>query len=37
MQGRAIFEAAVVVAKEGGKPHAEVMIPLTAKLKEMAY
>src|SRR5271167_4644465 len=37
MQARAIFEAAVVVAKEGGKPHAEVMIPLTATLKEMAH
>src|SRR5207302_11227622 len=30
-------EAAVVVAKEGVKPHAEVMIPLTATLKEMAH
>src|SRR5881275_2539058 len=37
MQARAIFEAAVVVAKEGVKPHAEVMIPLTATLKEMAH
>jgi pyruvate,orthophosphate dikinase len=37
MQSRAIFEAAVAVAKEGGKPHAEVMIPLTATLKEMAH
>src|SRR6202453_480389 len=37
MQSRAIFEAAVAVAKEGGKPHAEVMIPLTATLKEMGY
>ncbi len=36
MQARAIFEAAVAVAKEGGKPHVEVMIPLTATLKEMA-
>jgi len=36
MQARAIFEAAVDVAKEGVKPHAEVMIPLTATLKEMA-
>src|SRR5437763_1695878 len=37
MQARAIFEAAVVVAKEGVKPHAEVMIPLTATLKAMAH
>jgi pyruvate,orthophosphate dikinase len=37
MQARAIFEAAVAVAKEGVKPHAEVMIPLTATLKEMAH
>ena len=37
MQARAIFEAAVAVAKEGGKPHVEVMIPLTATLKEMAH
>src|SRR5438034_6422606 len=37
MQVRAIFEAAVVVVKEGVKPHAEVMIPLTATLKEMAH
>jgi pyruvate, orthophosphate dikinase len=37
MQARAIFEAAVVVSKEGGKPHVEVMIPLTATLKEMAH
>ena len=37
MQARAIFEAAVAVAKKGGKPHAEVMIPLTATLKEMAH
>src|SRR6202142_3599720 len=36
MQSRAIFEAAVAVSKEGVKPHAEVMIPLTATLKEMA-
>ncbi len=36
MQARAIFEAAVVVEKEGIKTHAEVMIPLTATLKEMA-
>ncbi len=36
MQARAIFEAAVAVAKEGVKVHPEVMIPLTATLKEMA-
>src|SRR6266852_667901 len=37
MQARAIFEAAVIVAKEGVTPRAEVMIPLTATLKEMAH
>jgi pyruvate,orthophosphate dikinase len=36
MQARAIFEAAVAVAKEGVKVLPEVMIPLTATLKEMA-
>jgi pyruvate, orthophosphate dikinase len=36
MQARAIFEAAVAVAKEGIKVKPEVMIPLTATLKEMA-
>ena len=36
MQARAIFEAAVEVAKKGVKVHPEVMIPLTATLKEMA-
>src|SRR3974390_1283377 len=36
MQARAIFEAAVSVAKDGVKVHPEVMIPLTATLKEMA-
>src|SRR3989442_3309138 len=36
MQARAIFEAAVTVAKEGVKVFPEVMIPLTAMLKEMA-
>src|SRR5579864_7266001 len=36
MQARAIFEAAVEVAKQGVKVHPEVMIPLTASLKEMA-
>jgi len=37
MQARAIFEAAVAVEKEGGKTHVEVMIPLTATLKEMSH
>jgi pyruvate,orthophosphate dikinase len=36
MQVRAIFEAAVAVAKDGVKVLPEVMIPLTATLKEMA-
>jgi pyruvate,orthophosphate dikinase len=36
MQARAIFEAAVEVARNGVKVHPEVMIPLTATLKEMA-
>jgi pyruvate,orthophosphate dikinase len=36
MQARAIFEAAVEVAKRGVKVHPEVMIPLVATLKEMA-
>ncbi len=36
MQARAIFEAAVAVAKHGVKVYPEVMIPLTATLKEMA-
>jgi pyruvate, orthophosphate dikinase len=36
MQARAIFEAAVAVAKEGVKVLPEVMIPLTTTLKEMA-
>ncbi|HXZ28899.1 MAG TPA: pyruvate, phosphate dikinase [Terriglobales bacterium] len=36
MQVRAIFEAAVTVAKEGVKVHPEVMIPLVSTLKEMA-
>ena len=36
MQARAIFEAAVAVSKQGGKVFPEVMIPLTATLKEMA-
>jgi pyruvate,orthophosphate dikinase len=37
MQARAIFEAAVAVSKEGVKVFPEVMIPLTATLKEMAH
>jgi pyruvate,orthophosphate dikinase len=36
MQARAIFEAAVAVAKNGIKVLPEVMIPLTATVKEMA-
>jgi pyruvate, orthophosphate dikinase len=36
MQARAIFEAAVTVAKDGVKVFPEVMIPLTATLNEMA-
>jgi len=36
MQARAIFEAAVAVAKAGVKVYPEVMIPLTATLYEMA-
>jgi pyruvate,orthophosphate dikinase len=36
MQVRAIFEAAVAVAKDGVKVFPEVMIPLTATLNEMA-
>ena len=36
MQARALFEAAVAVSKEGVKVYPEVMIPLTATLKEMA-
>jgi pyruvate, orthophosphate dikinase len=35
MQARAIFEAAVAVAKKGVRVFPEVMIPLTATLKEM--
>jgi len=35
MQARAIFEAAVAVAKGGVKVYPEVMIPLVATLKEM--
>jgi pyruvate,orthophosphate dikinase len=35
MQARAIFEAAVAVAKDGVKVYPEVMIPLTATLNEM--
>jgi pyruvate,orthophosphate dikinase len=36
MQARAIFEAAVAVAKEGVKVFPEVMIPLVGTVKEMA-
>src|SRR5437764_174293 len=36
MQARAIFEAAVAVSKQGVKVYPEIMIPLTATLKEMA-
>ncbi len=36
MQARAIFEATAAVAKAGVKVFPEVMIPLTATLKEMA-
>jgi len=36
MQARAIFEAAVAVAKRGVKVYPEVMIPLTATVKELA-
>src|SRR5229473_3243622 len=36
MQARAIFEAAVAVAKDGVKVYPEVMIPLISTLKEMA-
>jgi pyruvate, orthophosphate dikinase len=36
MQARAIFEAAVAVAKDGIKVFPEVMIPLTATVNEMA-
>jgi pyruvate,orthophosphate dikinase len=36
MQARAIFEAALAVTKDGGKVSPEVMVPLTATVKEMA-
>jgi pyruvate,orthophosphate dikinase len=36
MQARAIFEAALAVAKAGKRVLPEIMIPLTATLKEMA-
>jgi pyruvate, orthophosphate dikinase len=36
MQARAIFEAAVAVARDGVKVYPEVMIPLTATVNEMA-
>ncbi len=35
MQARAIIEAAVIIVKEGGKVHPEIMIPLTGTVKEM--
>ncbi len=37
MQARAIFEAAVAVARKGAKVHPEVMIPLVGGPKEMAH
>src|SRR5260370_8910759 len=37
MKASAMCEEAVVVEKEGVKPHSELMIPLTATLKEMAH
>ncbi len=36
MQARAIFEAALAVAKTGKKVSPEIMVPLTATVKEMA-
>jgi pyruvate,orthophosphate dikinase len=36
MQARAIFEAAVVVKREGIDPHPEVMVPLVADERELA-
>jgi pyruvate,orthophosphate dikinase len=36
MQVRAIFEAACLVAREGGEVHPKVMIPLTAHVNELA-
>ncbi len=35
MQVRAIFEAACLVAKEGGDVHPEIMIPLTSHVNEL--
>jgi pyruvate,orthophosphate dikinase len=35
MQVRAIFEAACIVAKEGGEVHPEIMIPLTSHVNEL--
>jgi pyruvate,orthophosphate dikinase len=35
MQVRAIFEAACLVAKEGGEVHPEIMIPLTSHVNEL--
>src|SRR3954465_12221140 len=37
MQARAIFEAAVAVAKKGIKVYPEVMVPLVSTVKEMAH
>ncbi|MBN2113478.1 MAG: pyruvate, phosphate dikinase [Acidimicrobiia bacterium] len=37
MQVRAIFEAACNVAREGGKVHPEVMIPLTSHVNELKW
>ena len=37
MQVRAIFEAACDVAKEGFKPKAEIMIPLTGTVRELEW
>ncbi|HUQ49129.1 MAG TPA: pyruvate, phosphate dikinase [Terriglobales bacterium] len=37
MQARAIFEAAVMAAKEGVKVTPEVMVPLVSSAKEMAH
>lgn len=37
MQARAIFEATVIVAKEGKKVLPEVMIPLVGHVKELAH
>jgi pyruvate,orthophosphate dikinase len=36
MQTRAILNAAIVVRKQGGDPHAEIMIPLVGHVNELA-